>query len=162
MDRTQKNAVKKWKTHNFSSTYWPRIVMGNPNRDYCWIIGGLRISDNKVSSMNLEVNLKTQKAFVRPFMPEPRYAHAAVMVKQWIYVTGGIEEMMHRMGMRCVPIGSKTCFKYNILSCIWEEGPSVPVGKLYPTLVSIENRYIFQIGGFDDFDYDIYCLDTHD
>ena len=37
----------------------------------------------------------------------------------------------------------------------------MPVGKLYPTVISIENRYIFQIGGFDDFDFDIYCLDTN-
>ena len=28
------------------------------------------------------------------------------------------------------------------------------------TLVVIENRYIFQIGGFEDYDYEIYCLDT--
>ena len=27
-------------------------------------------------------------------------------------------------------------------------------------MISIENRYIFQIGGFDDFDFDIYCYDT--
>ena len=38
--------------------------------------------------------------------------------------------------------------------------PDVPIGKLYPTLISIENRYIFQIGGFDDYDYEIYCFDT--
>ena len=41
-------------------------------------------------------------------------------------------------------------------------GPDVPIGKLYPTLVTVENRYIFQIGGFDDYDYEIYRLDTFD
>lgn len=38
--------------------------------------------------------------------------------------------------------------------------PELPIGKLYPTLITIEHRYIFQIGGFDDYDYEIYCLDT--
>jgi len=38
--------------------------------------------------------------------------------------------------------------------------PELPIGKLYSTLIAIENRYIFQIGGFDDYDYEIYCLDT--
>ena len=52
-------------------------------------------------------------------MPEPRYAHAAVIVKDNIYVTGGIEEMMHPMGMRCVPMGSKSCFKYNLCNNTW-------------------------------------------
>ena len=80
--------------------------MCNPNRDYCYILGGLRISDNKVSFQNLEVNLKTNSALVRARMPEPRYAHAAIMVKESIYVTGGISEMMHSMGMRLVPMGS--------------------------------------------------------
>ena len=40
--------------------------------------------------------------------------------------------------------------------------PPLPIGKLWSTLVSVENRFIFQIGGFDDFDYDIYQLDTQD
>ena len=39
--------------------------------------------------------------------------------------------------------------------------PDLPIGKLYSTLVTIENRYLFQIGGFDDYDYEIYCLDTN-
>ena len=35
----------------------------------------------------------------------------------------------------------------------------MPIGKLHPTLVTINSRFIFQIGGFDDFDFDIYRLD---
>ena len=37
--------------------------------------------------------------------------------------------------------------------------PDVPIGKIHPALVVINNRFVFQIGGFDDFDYDIYRLD---
>ena len=66
--------------HDFSKIYWPRIVMCNPNRDYCYILGGLRITDNKVSPQNLEINLKTKGAIVREQMPEPRYAHSAIMI----------------------------------------------------------------------------------
>ena len=130
--------------------------MCNPNREYCYILGGLRISDNKVSFQNLEVNLKTKSALVRDQMPEPRYAHAAIMVKENIYVTGGISEMMHPMGMRLVPMGSSRCFKYNLVTASWTDLPPLPIGKLWSSLVCVENRFIFKIGGFDDFDYDIY------
>ena len=85
------------------------------------------------------------------------------MVKETIYVTGGISDMMHPMGMRSVPMGLSTCFKYNLRTAKWSTDiPELPIGKLYPTLVSIENRYVYQIGGFDDYDYEIYCLDTFD
>ena len=39
--------------------------------------------------------------------------------------------------------------------------PDLPIGKLYSTLISVENRFLYQIGGFDDYDYEIYCLDTY-
>ena len=35
----------------------------------------------------------------------------------------------------------------------------MPIGKMHPVLVVINNRFVFQIGGFDDYDYDIYRLD---
>ena len=86
-------------------------------------------------------------------MPEPRYAHAAIMIKEEIYVTGGIPDMMHPMGMRSVPMGNNACFKYNLRTASWSaDMPELPIGKLYPTLIAIENRFIYQIGGFDDYD----------
>ena len=95
-------------------------------------------------------------------MPEPRFCHAAIHVRETIYVTGGIADMMHPMGMRSVAMGSTSCFQYCLRTAQWTEGPDVPIGKLYPTLVTVENRFIFQIGGFDDYDYEIYRLDTLD
>ena len=56
-------------------------------------------------------------------MPEPRYAHSAIMIKETIYVTGGIAEMMHPMGMRVVPIGTTRCFKYNLRTARWTDIP---------------------------------------
>ena len=37
--------------------------------------------------------------------------------------------------------------------------PDLPIGKLEPTLVVVNSRFVFHIGGFDDFDFDIYRLD---
>ena len=37
--------------------------------------------------------------------------------------------------------------------------PALPIGKLHPTLMVINSRFVFQIGGFDDFNFDIYRLD---
>ena len=94
-------------------------------------------------------------------MPEPRFGHAAIIVKDELYVTGGISDMMWEMGMRNVPLGSSKCFKFNLNSGVWTSNmPTLPIGKLYSTLIAIENRYIFQIGGYDDYNYEIYCLDT--
>ena len=62
----------------------------------------------------------------------------------------------------CTHYWHTSCFKYNLRTARWtNDMPEVPIGKLYPTLVSIENRFIYQIGGFDDYDYEIYCLDTY-
>ena len=109
----------------------------------------------------IEVNLDTNGIIKRKNMPEPRYCHAAIMLKETIYITGGISDMMHPIGMRSVPIGSNDCFKFNLFTAQWvSDMPKVPIGKLYSTLIAVENRYIFQIGGFDDYNYEIYCLDT--
>ena len=35
----------------------------------------------------------------------------------------------------------------------------MPIGKLHPTLIVINSRFIFNIGGFDDYFFDIYRLD---
>lgn len=71
--------------------------------------------------------------------------------------------MMHPMRLRQVPLGSKQCFRFNFEEKKWyTDVPDLPLGKLYSTLISIENRYLYQIGGFDDYDYEIYCLDTYE
>ena len=78
-------------------------------------------------------------------------------------MTGGISNlMMHPMRLRQVPLGLKTCFRFNFIEKKWStDVPDLPIGKLYSTLISIENRFLYQIGGFDDYDYEIYCLDTY-
>ena len=83
-------------------------------RNYVYITGGLNLNNHKVSDQCLEINMETRGAIVRNKIPEPRYAHGAIMIKENMYVTGGIADMMHPMGMRSVPMGSTACFKYNL------------------------------------------------
>jgi len=83
-------------------------------RNYFYVTGGLNYNNHKVSDQCLEINLDTKGAITRTKMPEPRFGHAAIMVKETMYVTGGIADMMHPMGMRSVPMGSSSCFKYNL------------------------------------------------
>jgi len=66
---------------------------------------------------------------------------------------------MLNMGMRSVPTGDQDCFSFDIYKNTWKRLPDIPIGKLHPALVVINSRYIFQIGGFDDFDIAIYRLD---
>ena len=92
-------------------------------------------------------------------MPQPRYAHAACIVGQEIVIAGGTSDLMLNMGMRSVPIGEPDCHSFNIFTNAWRRLPDVPIGKLHSTLIVINSRFIFQIGGFDDYNYEIYRLD---
>ena len=67
--------------------------------------------------------------------------------------------MLLDMGLRSVPIGDKDCFSFEIFSKEWNQLPDLPIGKMHPTLVVINNRFVYHLGGFDDYDYDIYRLD---
>ena len=67
---------------------------------------------------------------------------------------------MHRMNLRSVPFGENECFKFNLSQKRWSYLANVPLGRLMSTLVAVNNRYVFQIGGFEDYDYSVYCLDT--
>jgi len=76
-------------------------------------------------------------------------------------IAGGISDMMHNMGMRSVPVGDKDCFAFDFLNSRWRSLPDLPAGKMHSTLIVINNRFLFQIGGFEDFDFDIYRFDMH-
>ena len=92
-------------------------------------------------------------------MPSPKFAFGACFCGQEIVVAGGISTMTLNMGMRSVPIGDTECYGFNINTYTWSQLPDLPIGKLHPTLMVINSRFIFQIGGFDDFNFDIYRLD---
>ena len=74
-------------------------------------------------------------------------------------MTGGTSDLLLNMGMRSVPIGEPECYSYNIFSSQWTQLPDMPIGKIHPSLVVINNRFVFQIGGFEDYDFEIYRLD---
>ena len=94
-------------------------------------------------------------------MPVRRFAHAATFCGSEIVVVGGISDLSLDMQLRSVPIGEEDCYAFNVYESTWRQLPDVPIGKLYPTLITINSRYVFQIGGFDDYDFDIYRLDLH-
>jgi len=144
---------------DMSKIIWPRITPLEHIKGYMLVTGGLNEETNEISNQCLELN-EEMYATRRSPMPEPRYGHAQVIVKDKLYVTGGISDMMHEMGMRSIPLGKHDCFKYDMVENKWTRLPEVPIGRLFPTLIAVENRYIFQIGGFEDFDYEIYALDT--
>ena len=58
-------------------------------------------------------------------------------------MVGGISDLMLNMGMRSVPIGEQDCYSYNIIKGSWSQLPDVPIGKLHPTLIVINSRYVF-------------------
>jgi len=152
-----KTEQKAW---DFGFLIWPCISNFNPNRDWVFVTGGMEEKSKKIADVVLEVHLKTKRAFYRPPMPDPRYGHAQVVVKDSLIITGGINDLMHEMGIRSVPFGKNDCFKYNVNQAKWSKLADVPVGRVMGTLVAVENRYVFHVGGFEDYEFVIYCLDT--
>ena len=47
-------------------------------------------------------------------MPEPRHAHAATCIMEFLVITGGVKTMMHNMGLRSVPVGESRCFAVHL------------------------------------------------
>ena len=88
-----------------------------------------------------------------------KWAHGACLCGDQIVITSGTSELMLDMGLRSVPIGEQNCYSYDIYTNTWKQLPDVPIGKMHPTLININSRYVFQIGGFDDFNFEIYRLD---
>ena len=92
-------------------------------------------------------------------MPVPKFAHGACLVRSEIVIASGISDMMTNMGLRMVPLGSQDCYSFDIYDKQWKRLPDLPIGKLHPTLIVVNSRFVFHIGGFDDYDFDIYRLD---
>jgi len=109
----------------------------------------------------IEVNLTSKMVFKMKNLPGPKFAHGACLVKSKIVIAGGISDMMLNMGLRMVPPGDQDCHSFDIYSKRWYQLPDLPIGKLHPTLITINSRFVFHIGGFDDFDFDIYRLDMN-
>lgn len=122
--------------------------------------GGINLASRAISADCYELNTRSRSVVKRPRMPEPRFCHASVVCREWLLVVGGVSSLMNDMGLRSVALGDRNCFAFDILRRNWVTLPQVPIGKLCPSLVQIGQRYVFQIGGFDDFHFDIYRLDV--
>ena len=66
---------------------------------------------------------------------------------------------MHNMGLRAVPVGEKSCFALDTQHIKWVDLPEIPHARIHATLISVANRYVYQIGGFEDFYFECYQLD---
>ena len=128
-------------------------------QSYLYISGGCNFEDRSVSNLHIEVNLSSKYVFRKKNVPEPKFAHGACLVRNEVVIAGGISDMMLSMGLRMVPLGNQDCYSYNIFKSRWRRLPDLPIGKMHPTMVVVNSRFVFHIGGFDDFDFDIYRLD---
>ena len=94
-------------------------------------------------------------------LPKPKFGHASAVCGSKIVITSGISDLSTNMGMRSVPMADLDCHMFDIFANRWDPLPDVPIGKLHPVLIVINNRFVFKIAGIDDYDYDIYRLDMH-
>ena len=146
--------------HKFTNASWSTsVVVECSQASYVYLMGGCNFEKWSVSKRNVQVNTSSGFVVKMKDLPKPKFAHSACLVGQEIVIIGGISDMMHNMGMRSVPVGDTDCFAFDFLESKWRTLPDVPVGRLHSTLIVINNRFIFQIGGFEDFDFDIYKFD---
>ena len=123
------------------------------------ILGGVNLRDRTVSKRNLQLNLTSNFVFKKADLPQPKFGHGAAVCGQKIIITSGVSEMVVNMNMRSVPIADVDCQMYDFYENYWEALPDLPIGKMHPAVIVINTRFVFQIGGFDDYDFDIYRLD---
>ena len=128
---------------------------------YVHLLGGCNYFERSVSSRHMCINLAQASVDRLPDLPVPKFAHAVTICGTKIVMTSGVSSLQTNMGMRSVPIADRDCYTYDLGTKEYERLPDVPIGKFHPALITINNRFIFQIGGFDDHDYDIYQLDMH-
>ena len=101
-------------------------------------------------------------------MPEPRYGHGTVCVDKsytkqdgtlqhvtQLIVAGGITTFNVDMGQGCEPPACQTVYMLTIthgadhrISAHWIQLPNMNgAGALHPTLMVVENRYVYQVSG---------------
>lgn len=156
-----KGKRRNGRPHKFNSVSWSTsvVVEMDSERSYVYLMGGCNFEKRTVSTQNLEVITETGYVAKLQNLPRPKFAHAACLAGVEIVITGGISDLMHNMGMRNVPVADRECFAYDYFRGTWRNLPDLPAGKMHPTLVAINGRFIFQIGGFEDINFEIYRLD---
>ena len=110
---------------------------------YMYSLGGVNFQDRAISDQNLEIALHSGFVTKRPKLPKQKFAHGAILCGNEIVITSGISDLMLNMGLRPVPIGEQDCYSYNIFDCTWKQLPDVPIGKLHPTLIVVNSRFVF-------------------
>ena len=105
-----------------------------------------------------EINHETGIMRKKPSMSIGRFAFAACSIRHFIVVVGGLERTLLSITGTDIPNGIKECLIYNTITEKWHKLPPLPTGRIQPTVVTVNERFIFIIGGIS-YVNDIYCYD---
>ena len=114
-------------------------------RTYLHILGGCDLHSRTVTDSHVAVNYHSKFVSRKHNLPRPKFGHAATLCRGKIIVTSGISDLARNMGMRSVPIADPDCHMFDPYSQQdpWSPLPDVPIGKLHPTLIVVNERFIF-------------------
>lgn len=137
----------------------PVFVHSKQNHRICYMLGGLESSlQDEGSKLMFEINHETGIMRKKPGMNIGRFAFAATTIRHYIVVVGGLEKTINNINGTDIPSGIKECSIFNTFTERWHKLPPLPCDRIQPTVVTVNERFIFVIGGLT-FVNDIYCYD---
>lgn len=108
--------------------------------------------------MVFEINHETGIMRKKPSMSIGRFAFAATSIRHYIVVVGGLERTMLSINGTDIPTGVKECLIFNTFTEKWHKLPPLPVDRIQPAVVTVNERFIFVIGGIS-YVNDVFCYD---
>jgi hypothetical protein len=135
----------------------PVFVQSKQNTRCVYMIGGLEKREEG-SKLMYEINYETGMMRKKPSMSIGRFAFAACAIRHYIVVVGGLERTLLSITGTDLPNGIKDCLIYNTITEKWHKLPPLPVDRIQPSVVTVNERFIFVIGGLS-YVNDIFCYD---
>ena len=146
--------IEKIKTITNLSSIFPSMLETLKDYSYyldsnytLYISGGKTCNDSitNINSDFFSINLISNKLIILANMPEPRYNHSTILIKNKLYIIGGKNDAD-------IPI--KTCYKYNIKENAWIKIQNSPYEFIEkPFLVNFENEFIYALEDLKHFFY---------
>ena len=128
-----------------------------------FVIGGRRAGEYTDYFTHAIYDEKHCSGTVRQYAPLPTRLmyHSALIIRGKIVVTGGqCGGRMIEMGMNSQPPCQQMCYGFNLKTSRWEDLPQLRnAGGMHATLISVENRYVYQIGGSNPSCFNVVRLD---
>ena len=123
------------------------------------MLGGLESQfSEEGSKFCFEINHETGIMRKKHAMNLGRFAFASANIRHYVVVVGGLERTLLNINGSEIPTGIRECQIYNTFTEKWYKLPPLPSEKIQPTLVTVNERFIFVIGGISRTN-DIYCYD---